>query len=194
MDEKQAIALLKKHSTDENAFKAVLAHSRTVQKKALETAEAIKRRNTDIKIDTDFIKTACILHDIGRFKYPPGRDSIKHGLAGAELLRREGLNEEYARVCERHLGAGIPKEDVEKRNLPIPPKDYIPETIEEKIIAYADNLSSQNSICTSKDAVERFTKEIGSEAGERVKKLHNEIESLMTENKTKDQKTNEKAG
>jgi len=144
MDEEQAIQLLKKHATDDKSFRKVLAHSKAVQKTALEAAERIKARNPDVPIDIEFIRTACILHDIGRFAHPPGDGSVKHGVAGAELLRKEGLDERYARVCERHLGAGIPKEEIENKGLPLPAKDYVPETIEERIIAYADNLTAQS--------------------------------------------------
>lgn len=179
MDKDKAIQLLKKHSTDEESFKAVLAHSKAVQEKALKVAERIKARNPDIAIDVDFIKSACILHDIGRFVHPPGEGSVKHGVAGAELLRSEGLDERYARVCERHLGAGIPADEVEKQGLPIPKKDYLPESVEERIIAYADNLTAGEGRASSEQAVKRFTDEIGEAAGSRVKKLHDDIEGMM---------------
>lgn len=179
MDEKKAIQLLKKHASDDKSFKLVLAHSKAVQNIALETAERIKLRNPNVAIDIEFIRTACILHDIGRFAHPPGDGSLKHGVAGADLLRAEGLDERYARVCERHLGAGIPKEEVKKKRLPLPAKDYMPETIEERIIAYADNLTAGEGRVSSEQVVKRFTEEIDEDAGNRVKKLHDDIEGMM---------------
>ena len=59
------------------------------------------------------------------------------------MLREEGL-ERYARVCERHTGAGITVHDIESRNLPLPRRDFLPETIEEQIICYADKFFSKS--------------------------------------------------
>ena len=49
----------------------------------------------------------------------------------------------HARVCERHTGAGLTAEEIEKQNLPLPHKDFLPETIEEKLICYADKFYSK---------------------------------------------------
>ncbi len=179
MDEKQAIDILKKHSTSEKDLKKVLEHSKALQKLALEVAQKIMQRNKDISIDLEFIRTACILHDIGRFKHPPGTEPVKHGVAGAEILRQEGLDERYARVCERHLGGGITEEDVKEKDLPIPAADYTPKTIEERIISYADNLLWGEKPKDSAEVVKRFTEELGHKIGQRVRKLHDEIEGLM---------------
>ena len=43
-------------------------------------------------------------------------------------------------IIERHIGAGITESEAEK--LGLPKKSYVPETIEEKIVAHADNLTS----------------------------------------------------
>jgi uncharacterized protein len=178
MDEKSAIQLLKKHSDDEKSYKIVLAHSKAVQKVALDIAEKIKAKGH--KVDIEFIKTAVLLHDIGRFKCKPGTpESIKHGVAGAQTLREEGIDERYALVCERHLGAGISKEEVKKQGLPLPEKDYVPQTIEEKIIAHADNLLWGTKPKTIKDVVERFNKEVGENAGRKMQALNDELEGMM---------------
>ncbi|MBN1544623.1 HDIG domain-containing protein [Candidatus Woesearchaeota archaeon] len=179
MDEKSAIQILRKYAASERDFDKVLIHSRAVQKLALDVAQRISEQNNHIKIDMEFIKTASLLHDIGRFSHPPGKETIKHGVAGADILRNEGIDERYIRVCERHLGAGIPKADILKNNLPLPPKDYLPETIEEKIITYADNLLWGDKPKDSPTVIKRFTDELGENAGRRVKKLHDEIEDMM---------------
>ena len=43
-------------------------------------------------------------------------------------------------IIERHIGAGITEREAEKLGLPV--KSYLPETLEEKIVAHADNLTS----------------------------------------------------
>lgn len=174
MNEEKAIELLRKYAPDKRTFKIVLAHCKKGQEIALRIAADIP------KADKEFIKVASILHDIGRFKCPPKtKENIKHGIIGAEILRKEGLDK-YARVAERHLGAGITKDDIKKQKLNLPLKDYVPKTIEEKIIAYADNLVFGNKEGTIQHVIERFSKEIGKECAERVKKLHNEIEKLRS--------------
>lgn len=172
MNEKQAIALLKKYSTYEERFKKILAHSKKVQEIALGIAAKIP------EADKEFIKIASLLHDIGRFSCPPGKDNIKHGIKGAEILRKEGLPEKFALVAERHVGVGISKEDIKKQKLNLPLKDYLPKTIEEKIITHADNLVFGNEEGTLRQVIERFRKELGEEYVERVKKLAEDIEKF----------------
>lgn len=179
MDEKQAIGLLKKYAKDDEAYDQVLAHVLAVKDLAVEIADKILQKHPEIKIDLDFIICASILHDIGRFDCPPGKDSPRHGVIGADIIRKEGLDQRFALVCERHLGGGITKQDVLDQDLDIPKKDYLPETIEEKIITYADKLISRDRRISAEEAIRRFHKEIGDRAGTRVQALHNEIEALM---------------
>ncbi len=169
ISEKGAIALLKKYSGDEGAFKGVLKHSKAVQKLAL----GIGKNAKDVNLD--FIKSASLLHDIGRFQCGP--DAIKHGIIGGDILRKEGLPE-HALVAERHLGAGISKEDIAEEGLELPLGDYIPVSKEEKIIAHADNLVFNTRVGSVEEAVERFDKELGEKVGRKVRKLADEVEEL----------------
>lgn len=172
ISEKEAIKLLRKYANSHEDFKAVLAHSKAVKKVAVDIGKEVK------DVDLDFIKSASLLHDIGRFKCrPESKDSIKHGIFGADILRKEGLFD-HALVAERHLGAGISKEDIEEQGLELPLNDYIPISKEEKIIAHADNLISDDKIVSVEEAVERFSKEIGKKIGKRVKRLAEEVEGM----------------
>ena len=123
----------------------------------------------------------ALLHDIGRFVYPPpGRDNgVRHGLAGADILRNEGVDEEVALICERHVGIGLTASDIEVQKLPLPKKDYVPLSPEEKIVAYADNLAIGNVEGTEKMVEQRFSMEIGPEYGERVRKFHEMVHKMM---------------
>jgi len=168
--EEQAIALLKKHSKNQDSFDKVLAHSKAVQKKAIELAEGIP------DIDKDYIRVGSLLHDIGRFDTYPN-DPEKHGIVGAAILRKEDLHE-YAPIAERHLGAGISKEDIEEQGIDLPPKDYIPITKEEKIITHADNLISGDKEITKEQVIDRYEKELGKKAANKVRKLAEEVEGM----------------
>lgn len=171
--EKEAIALLQKYSSSKKAFDIVLAHSRIVQKVALGIAKKIPC------VDLNFIKTSALLHDIGRFKCPPHKNSIRHGLEGAKILRKEGLSK-YALVAERHIGVGITKQDIKQQKLKLPLKDYVPKTIEEKIISYADNVVFGTTKKTFQDVITRYRKEVGEFIVPRIIQQHNEILSLST--------------
>ena len=160
---------MKKYAPSEESFKMVYLHSKAVQRAALRIAEKVKG------IDIEFIKAASLLHDIGRLKVGVGKKSILHGVEGAEILRKEGLRA-YAKVAERHLGAGISKEDIKKQGLPLPLKDYMPKTKEEKIIAHADNLIFGMREGSFHEVEERLRKELGKESDEKVRKLKEEIE------------------
>ena len=50
----------------------------------------------------------------------------------------------HARVAERHTGTGITREAMEKQGLPLPPADYVPETLEEQVVCYADKFFSKS--------------------------------------------------
>ncbi len=168
--EKEAIRLLKKYAPDKRSYTLVLAHSKLVQKVALKIAKKIKG------VDIAFIKTAALLHDIGRFRCPPGPKTIFHGIEGAKILRKEGL-QKHAKLAERHLGAGINKKDIEEQRLPLPKKDYMPRTIEEKIITHADNLVFGTRVGTLKEVEARFRKEVSEKIARRARKLYESIKA-----------------
>ena len=93
----------------------LIKHSRQVADKAVKVAQELH-----LDLDPTIIRTAAMLHDIGIFltNAPDiechGKEPyIKHGILGAEILRREGIEEIYARVAERHTGAGITIADIE---------------------------------------------------------------------------------
>ncbi|MBW2989521.1 HD domain-containing protein [Candidatus Woesearchaeota archaeon] len=179
ISEKEAIRLLKKYSSGEKDFRIVLGHSRAVQRLALRIGKDIPN------INLDFIRTASLLHDIGRFKKKPKtRSQIRHGIEGADILRKEGLPY-HALVAERHLGAGISKEDIKEQGLDLPVKDYIPIRREEKIIACADNLIFNDRIGTVKEVMEKYRKKLGmktgTKVGNKIKRLAEEVEGMKKE-------------
>lgn len=120
------LELLKKENTPEN----VIEHCRAVCLKAMKIAA-----NFD-DADKDLIKTGALLHDIGRSK----THGIDHAIVGAQIAKEYGYSEDVLNIIERHIGAGITKEESVK--LGLPEKSYVPQTIEEKIVAHADNLIS----------------------------------------------------
>jgi uncharacterized protein len=94
-----------------------------------------------------------------------------HGVLGAELLRKEGYPR-HARVCERHTGAGLTLQEIERRQLPLPHKDLLPETLEEQLICYADKFFSKTHPDVEKSAEKalRSLEPFGEAGCERFKK------------------------
>ena len=156
--------LLKYYSPDSELFHTLWIHSCQVAEKALEIAARFKG-----EVDEDFIYDAAILHDIGIFKtnapdiYCTGTEPyIRHGIIGAELLRGLGL-ERHALVCERHTGAGLSCEEIVAQQLPLPHRDMLPVSLEEKIICYADKFFSKPHIQRIKtvDGIRKSMKKFG---------------------------------
>ncbi len=175
--EKEAKELLKKYSTSEEDYKNILEHGVAVKKAAVILAKAIIKNGH--KVDLDLIKSGALLHDIGYFKaHWKGPDFIRHGIEGGKILRKEGLLKE-AKIAENHIGPGLTKEDIELHGFRLPKKDYLPKTIEEKIICYVDKLVFQDRLGTLKEVVAKFErKKLPASAKQRLMKLHNEIEKL----------------
>ena len=120
------IELLKKENTPEN----VIEHCKAVCKKAMKIAA-----NFDYA-DEDLIRKGALLHDIGRSR----THGITHAIEGVEIAKRYGYSEDVLNIIERHIGAGITEQEAKK--LGLPKKSYVPQTLEEKIVAHADNLIS----------------------------------------------------
>jgi uncharacterized protein len=147
-----AFALLRKHHDPGNPTYDLLAvHSVLVAHRARAIADAYARRHPDRPPpDLDFVTEAALLHDIGIGRCRAetifcfgSAPYIQHGAIGREILEDEGLPR-HALVCERHTGAGISAEEVRREKLPLAERDYLPESIEEKIICVADKFYSKN--------------------------------------------------
>lgn len=119
-------------------------HILVVTKVATDIAEKIGLENKGRKL----VLAGALLHDIGR-GVTHGMD---HAVEGAKILRRDGFDERILRIVERHIGAGLTAR--EAKNFGLPEKDYIPETVEEKIVALADNLVSNKRILNKKEYIE----------------------------------------
>lgn len=70
---------------------------------------------------------------------------------GSKFNELRAIQEAFARVCQRHTGAGITRQEVLEQKLPLPLPDddsepYMPETIEEQIVCYADKFFSKTKL------------------------------------------------
>jgi len=85
-------------------------------------------------INIEFIRTASLLHDIGRFKT---HDPIMHGVEGYKLLAGLGYADE-AFICASHILYGL--NSIEAAQYGLPRNDFIPTSFEERLIPLVDFL------------------------------------------------------
>ena len=132
---------------DSNLYNILVEHSRKVAEKSLWIADQVK----ELEPDRKFIEKAAMLHDIGIFLTRSEaigcngkKPYVCHGYLGRDLLDKLGLPKEYGLVCERHTGAGITKKNIIENNLPVPRREMVPVSLEEKIICVADKYFSKS--------------------------------------------------
>ncbi|WP_406535418.1 TIGR00295 family protein [Methanobrevibacter sp.] len=155
------IELLEKENTPKN----VIDHCKAVYLKAMEIAA-----NFD-DVDEELIRKGALLHDIGRSK----THGITHAIEGVEIAKRYGYSQDVLNIIERHIGAGITEE--EAIELGLPQKSYIPRTLEEKIVAHADNLISGSEEVDIDFVIKKWKRNIkdSDDNIERLIKLDNEL-------------------
>lgn len=150
----------------------VIKHCEAVAKLAVQIAK--KCTDNGVTVDIDLVYIGALLHDIGRAK----THKVHHAIIGAEMARALGLPEPIIAIIERHVGGGITSDEAAK--LGWPGKDYVPQTIEEKVVTYADKLIEGSKIVSIDETLERFKRELGDNhpAIERIRRLHNEISAI----------------
>lgn len=153
-----------------NCSRTVIEHCIAVSENSIAIAGRVKP-----KTDKELIMRGAMLHDIGRCK----THGIFHGIEGAKIIREFGLGEKIAKIAERHIGAGITRDEAEK--IGFPPGDFCPKSIEEKIVAYADNLTKGANAISFEESIAKFKKILGKNhpSINRMEELHREIQSWI---------------
>ncbi|MFX1315094.1 MAG: HD domain-containing protein [Promethearchaeota archaeon] len=152
---------------------SVRRHSEKVADKALEIAAKITKNN----VDRNLIEIGALLHDIGRAK----THGFKHALIGGKILRERGFSNKLARICETHILGGLDKEDAKRVGLP--ERDYLPRSLEEKIICLADKHMAGTREVTIQERFNRWFQKYGRskillKSKKRIEQIQKEIESL----------------
>jgi uncharacterized protein len=166
----QAIQILIQH----NCPPQIINHCKAVTALALEIAAKLQAKG--FKVDLALVEAGALLHDLGRSK----THGVDHGLVGAQIAQTMGLPESIANVMKRHVGAGIT--DEEAQWLKWPKDNYVPTTIEEKIVCYADKRIDHDTVTSIEVEISKLQANGYAEAAERVRNLHNEITHLLGEN------------
>jgi len=153
------------------SFNYLFIHSQKVTEAALRIAS----HNQSLNADREIIRWSAMLHDIGIFMTQAPEIGctgffpyLAHGYLGRELLEKEGLHE-IAPVCERHIGVGITLQDIVAYTMPLPHREMVPVTIEEKIVCYADKFYSKSEkYLTTPKPIDQIRKKIRKYGEEKI--------------------------
>jgi uncharacterized protein len=164
---KEALQLLRQSGCREN----VIRHCEAVAELAAEIANACKEKG--INVDSELVETGAILHDIGRAR----THSVHHAIAGAEIATQLGLPQSIISIIKRHVGGGITAREAKKLGWP---KDtYIPQTLEEKIVSYADKMIESSRRVPIERTIDNFSRDLPPSAVNRIRRLHSEMQVLI---------------
>ncbi|MDP9793871.1 uncharacterized protein J2S43_002383 [Catenuloplanes nepalensis] len=145
--DRQIRDLHERHAPNPEAFDLVWTHCEIV----CAIAEQLLDGPGGAGLDHGLVRAGALLHDIGVYRLYDengrikGREYVRHGLLGRELLLAEGLPDALCRICAHHTGVGITREDVLAQQLPLPPADYLAESAEERLVMYADKFHSKKT-------------------------------------------------
>lgn len=153
---------------DAGCKKRVIIHCCTVRT----VAEEMMKK---IDCNRDLVIAGSMLHDLGRAK----DHSILHAMIGADMAEDLGLPPELVNIIRKHTGAGLDQQDIDEMGLP--QGDYIPRTIEEKIVAHSDNMVSDNAVVSHMHSVEKLRTKGSVRGAIKVENLHLELSKLYGE-------------
>ena len=162
----QALQLLRKSGCKGN----LLRHAEAVAQLAVDIAMACKEKGLDV--DLELVEIGALLHDVGRAK----THSVHHAVVGGEIARSLGLPDTVISIIKRHVGGGITRR--EAKRLGWPRDVYVPQTLEEKIVSYADKLIEGSRRVPIARTIEIFSKELPPSAIARIRRLHREMLAL----------------
>lgn len=108
------------------------------------------------QLDERLLVLGGMVHDIGTYQLikSDGSDGeplrfkhskyIQHGLRGYKLLKACGFSEELAQFARNHTGIGLTAAAVKEQELPLPVADYVPVTLEQELVMYADKFHTKS--------------------------------------------------
>jgi uncharacterized protein (TIGR00295 family) len=161
----QALALHRKYGSNDR----IVGHCQACAK----ISEALARKAIEQghPLNGQAAVAGALLHDIGRSQ----TQTVGHGYVGAGILEREGVDGAVVEIVKRHVGAGISPE--EALALGFPPGDYIPRTLEQKVVCFADKLLDGDRARPFEEEVKRFVKK-GHDVA-RLRRLKQDVDAAV---------------
>ncbi len=158
-------------------------HCMVVKDIAMEFVRKIHDRDPNVKIDSRVVEAGALLHDIGRVK----SHGLDHGYRGYQALMESKADERVARCALVHVLGGFTVDDI-KREFPGNAKDIkvslMPQSIEEKIVCFADKHAVGTMQVTVKKRFSRWFKKHGKtpfllKSRYRIMQLDKDIKALL---------------
>lgn len=165
-------SLHRKYALSEKVLDIVWKHSLIIK----EIAEEIMAKK-QLELGRSLVIAGALIHDIGAYKVintegeVDGQNYIRHGVEGFAILKAENYPQALCTITIHHTGVGISKEDVLSQHLPLPPQNYLAETLEEKLIMYADKFHSKTPKFNTFASYAEYVKKYGEDKIEKFEKL-----------------------
>jgi uncharacterized protein (TIGR00295 family) len=164
-DAQQALALHRKYGSNDRT----VSHCQACAKISRLLSEKAAGQGHDVNMEAT--NAGALLHDIGRSQ----TQLVSHGYVGAELLEKEDVDSVVVEIVRRHVGAGISAEEAVA--LKFPRGDYIPKTLEEKIVCFADKMLDGDRARPFEEEVKRFVKK-GHDV-QRLRRLKDDVSAAV---------------
>jgi uncharacterized protein len=167
----QALALHRKYGSNDRT----IGHCQACAKISKTLSERAVKHGLPVNVEAAF--AGALLHDIGRSQ----TQTVAHGYVGAGILEKEGVDPVVVEIVRRHVGAGISPEEAVA--LGFPSGDYIPRTLEQKIVGFADKMLDGDRARPFEEEVKRFVKK-GHDV-QRLRKLKEDVDAAVGEDAEK---------
>ncbi len=135
----------RRYAQSDVVFKLVYEHCQIVSDIA---NWCVEQKHLDV--NNDILEAGCLLHDIGTYALfdANGLDNNEHNykqhaIFGAALAIEEGFDTRIADMIRTHVLMGLTKEEIVANSFGMPQKDYIPATIEARLLCFADRFHSK---------------------------------------------------
>jgi len=170
-DPRECIDLL----TEVGCSRAVIEHCRAVHRMGMDMVKASKKagRFETLGLDVPLIEAGLLLHDIGRSR----THSIRHVVQGTSIAARLSLDPRLVDMVHNHIGAGVPRQEAVAIGLPY--EDFIPRTLEEKLVCHSDNLVGSRGRHPLQRSVDKLREKGAFAAADRMIALHKELEDRL---------------
>ncbi|MDR0438675.1 MAG: HDIG domain-containing protein [Methanocalculaceae archaeon] len=136
-----------------------------------ETVASVASQFSGDSVDDALVFAGSMMHDIGRSI----THDISHAQNGARICRERGESEALIEIVLRHVGAGLNADECTL--LGLLPMDCVPRTLEEKIVAHADNLTKGSKIISIEECMTRIA-DLPTRSKKKIWRLAMEIEQL----------------
>lgn len=168
--------LHEKYAPSLEGFRLVWEHCLVVAILALQLSKAQGEKFCRI-VNIPLMSVGALVHDIGTYRllkdpFPPSPlcpfimdKYIFHGLEGWLILYENDCGKDVADFAKNHTGVGIEAKSIVENHLPLPIGDYIPQSIDQEIVMFADafhsksNPSKFKSVYAAQQSAARFGKE-----------------------------------